>query len=212
MNTFSGSFFEFVGEVNGEEMIRNIERCGRICYKSKSANTVETAKDFIKRVVIGTGHETLIEHEKVTVIIVCDRGVTHAIVRHRLASFSQESTQYCNYAKEKFGKTLTFIEPPFLSRCSEEVKKIWINTMMEAEKNYLKLIELGLKAEQARTILPTSLKTELVVTANLREWRHIFKLRTSKKDQEQIREVFCPMLDEFKKRIPVVFDDINYNG
>ena len=139
--------------------------------------------------------------------IICDRGVTHEIVRHRIASYSQESTRYCNYCNEKFGKELTVIKPVFWEEGSEEYN-IWLESMQKMENAYNLLIEKGVKPQEARSILPNSLKTEIIVTMNLREWRHFFKLRTSVKAHPQMREVACAILDEFKNRIPVVFDDI----
>jgi thymidylate synthase (FAD) len=200
--------FEILSDVNGEAMLKNIERAGRICYKSEDAITLESATNFVNKILKG-GHESVIEHEKITVKIICDRGVSHEIVRHRIASYSQESTRYCNYSKNKFGNALAFIKP-FFWETSSEAYQIWYNTMESAEKSYLKLIEVGATPQEARSILPNSLKTEIVVTMNLREWRHFFKLRTAKAAHPQMREVACPMLDKFKTLVPVIFDDISY--
>lgn len=191
---------------NGNEILKRIERAGRVCYKSENKISEGTAKKFVES-IIKSGHESVIEHEKITVRIICDRGVSHEIVRHRIASFSQESTRYCNYSTEKFGKELTFIKPYFWKE-NDEKFKIWEKTMECIEKQYIKLIELGASPQEARSILPNSLKTEIVVTMNLREWRHFFKLRTGVRAHPQMRQVAIPILEEFKKRIPVVFDDI----
>jgi thymidylate synthase (FAD) len=133
--------------------------------------------------------------------------VSHEIVRHRIASYSQESTRYCNYSKDKFGNELTVIKPLFWEEDSEEYK-IWFNNMKMIEDSYNQLISMGAKPQEARSILPNSLKTEIVVTMNLREWRHFFKLRTSEKAHPQMREVACEMLEEFRNRIPIIFDNL----
>lgn len=196
--------------INSEEILKKIEKAGRTCYKSEDQITVDSAKEFIKK-ILGAGHESVIEHEKVTVRVICDRGVSHEIVRHRLASYSQESTRYCNYSKDKFGKEITLIDPCFWKSGSDKDKEkyaVWKESMEAAEKSYFKLIELGASAQEARSVLPNSLKTEIVMTMNLREWRHFFKLRTAQRAHPQMREIAKPLLDEFKKRIPVIFDDI----
>lgn len=197
-------------ELNENEMLKAIERAGRTCYKSENLVNEESAKKFITN-ILKLGHESVIEHEKITVRIICDRGVTHEIVRHRIASYSQESTRYCNYCNDRFGNELTFIEPCFFSSNSEEDRKnkqIWLDTMSMIEKNYNMLIENGAKPEEARAILPNSLKTEIVVTMNLRAWRHFFRLRTDKTAHPQIREISNMILDEFKEKLPTIFGDL----
>ncbi len=189
-----------------KEMLKNIERFGRVCYKSEALITDESASAFIAN-IIKRGHESVIEHEKVTVKIICDRGVTHEIVRHRIASYSQESTRYCNYAKEKFGNELTFIKPLFWEEDSEPYA-LWLSSMQQAETTYMQMIDKGVPPEQARSVLPNSLKTEIVVTMNLREWRHFFKLRTSPRAHPQMREISIPLLKEFQKMLPCLFEDI----
>ncbi|MFH1675091.1 MAG: FAD-dependent thymidylate synthase [Pseudomonadota bacterium] len=204
--------FSFEDEIDGEEILKKIEKIGRTCYKSEEKITTDSAKKFVK-VLIKSGHESVIEHEKITVRVVCDRGVSHEIVRHRIASYSQESTRYCNYGKDKFGNEITVIEPYFWQGDSESYKQkyaVWEKAMEEVQTAYLQLISLGASPQEARSVLPNSLKTELVMTMNLREWRHFFKLRTAQASHPQMREIARPMLDEFKQRIPVVFDDITY--
>ena len=191
----------------GIKELQQIERVARVCYKSEDKITEGSAEKFIG-MVLKSGHESVLEHEKLTVKFICDRGVTHEIVRHRIASYSQESTRYCNYSKDKFGNELTFIRPCFWTDDSEEYA-VWKQAMEEIEKTYVKLISLGAKPEEARSILPNSLKTEIVCTMNLREWRHFFRLRTAERAHPQIREISVALLDELKKRIPVIFDDIN---
>ena len=199
--------FEIMDDIDGAKILQKLERCGRVCYKSEDKITEGSAEKFIG-MILKSGHESVLEHEKLTVKFVCDRGVTHEIVRHRIASYSQESTRYCNYSKDKFGNELTFIRPCFWADDSEEYA-VWKQAMEEIEKTYVKLISLGAKPEEARSILPNSLKTEIVCTMNLREWRHFFKLRTAERAHPQIREISVALLDELKKRIPVIFDDIN---
>lgn len=199
-------YFEFMDEIKGDDILKRIERIGRVCYKSEDRITGDSAKKFIAN-ILKRGHESVIEHEKISVKIICDRGVTHEIVRHRIASYSQESTRYCNYSNEKFGKELTVIKPLFWTEDSDEYR-LWLNTMQVIENTYNKLVELGAEPQQARSILPNSLKTEIVVTMNLREWRHFFQLRTARNAHPQMREISCALLDEFKKKIPIIFDDI----
>lgn len=201
--------FEIMGNINSNEILKSIEAYGRVCYKSEGMITEDSATPFIRR-ILKSGHESVIEHEKITVKIICDRGVTHEIVRHRIASYSQESTRYCNYSKDKFGNELTFIKPCFWSENSQEYE-VWQEQMHIIENNYIKLISLGVPPEQARSILPNSLKTEIVVTMNLREWRHFFKLRTSKRAHPQMREIAVPLLQKMKEILPVIFEDIDLN-
>lgn len=198
--------------LDGEEVLRRIERAGRTCYKSEGKIGSGSAKEFIRK-ILAMGHESVIEHEKVTVRVICDRGVTHEIVRHRVASYSQESTRYCNYTKDKFANEITFIEPCFWKGESDKDKEkyaAWREAMEAAERSYFRLIELGASPQEARSVLPNSLKTEIVMTLNLRAWRNFFQLRTSSAAHPQMREIARPLLDEFKKRIPVIFDDITY--
>jgi len=200
--------FSIKGNVDGLLILKNLEEAGRICYKSEHLIKEDSAEKFIAN-IIARGHESVIEHEKITALIVCDRGVSHEIVRHRIASFSQESTRYCNYSKDKFGNEITFIRPYFWE---EDVEKydLWLRTMELIEKSYLELLSMGATPEQARTVLPNSLKTEIIVTMNLREWRHFFNLRTSSGSHPQMCEIARPMLDYFKQLVPAVFDDISY--
>lgn len=195
--------------VNGEEILKGIERAGRTCYKSEDKITADSARKFVAA-IIKSGHESVIEHEKITVRIICDRGVTHEIVRHRIASYSQESTRYCNYANDKFGNELTFIRP-FYWKDDPAKMGIWTTCMERIEKNYKELIRRGATPQEARAILPNSLKTEIVATMDLREWRHFLKLRTSPAAHPQMREITIPILKRFKEVVPVVFDDITYD-
>lgn len=193
-------------EIDPKKMMLTLEKAGRTCYKSEGRIGDGTAEKFIAN-IIKRGHESVLEHEKITVRFICDRGVTHEIVRHRIASYSQESTRYCNYSQDKFGNELTFIKPCFWNEDDEQYK-LWLNTMQYIEEMYNKLIASGAKPEEARSILPNSLKTEIVVTMNLREWRHFFKLRTASAAHPQIREISLALLDELKQKLPVIFGDI----
>lgn len=196
--------------INGEVILKNIERYGRTCYKSETNISEESSRAFIKR-LINLGHESVLEHEKVTVRVICDRGVSHEIVRHRIASYSQESTRYCNYSSNKFGNDVTFIAPIFWRSTSEDDReklKIWYAAMEKIEEAYHSLLLLGATPQEARSVLPNSLKTEIIMTMNLREWRHFFKVRTSPAAHPQMREIALPLLNKFKDIIPVVFDDI----
>jgi thymidylate synthase (FAD) len=180
------------------------ELAGRTCYKSEDRITEGSAKKFIG-MIVKLGHETVIEHVSASVRFVTNRGVTHELVRHRIASYSQESTRYVRYSGE-----LEFIKPVWFDDAdySEDQKKNWQDSMEQAEKFYLKALETGDKPEQAREILPNSLKTEIVVTTNLREWRHIFDLRCSPKAHPQIRALMIECLKGFAEEIPIVFDDL----
>ena len=192
--------------IDGAEMLKRIEKAGRTCYKSEDRITEESAKSFV-RMLIERGHESVLEHASITVRFVCDRGVSHEIVRHRLASYSQESTRYCNYSGDRFRNKITFIKPCFLEEGTGGYK-LWKQAMFIAEKEYFELLNLGCTPQEARSVLPNSIKTEVVMTANLREWRHFLKLRTAKAAHPQMRELTVPLLHELQERIPVVFDDI----
>ena len=197
---------EFLQEIDGEEMLRRLERIGRVCYKSEGRITDTSYRTFLSN-LLARGHESVIEHEKVSVRLICDRGVTHELVRHRIASYSQESTRYCNYSKEKFQGELTFIRP-FFWESDPEKFGVWKRAMESAERAYLALMDLGATAQEARSVLPNSLKTELVVTMDLREWRHFFRLRTSAAAHPQMRELTLPLLAAFREAVPVVFDGL----
>lgn len=192
--------------IDGAEILKRIEQAGRTCYKSEDRITAESAEAFVRKLIL-RGHESVLEHESVTVRFVCDRGISHEIVRHRIASFSQESTRYCNYSNDRFGSELTFIKPCFLEEGTVAYKQ-WILAVSFAGKEYFALLDCGCTPQEARSVLPNSLKTEVVMTTNLREWRHFLKLRTAKTAHPQMRELTVPLLYELQRRIPVVFDDI----
>ena len=222
MNIINASYK--IEKLPSREDIQLIEAAGRVCYKSEEKITDTSFVDFLERIV-RKGHESVLEHSMLTVRFICDRGVSHELVRHRLASFSQESTRYCNY-----GGDVTFILPLYLKEGRDlyfntehddgagslvqnlEVNKFgtWYNSMHSAATAYNTMLQWGASAQEARAVLPNSTKTEVVMTANLREWRHILKLRTSKAAHPQMRELMCPLLDDLKASVPVIFDDIEY--
>lgn len=200
-------FVSLEGDINTEAVMKHIEKAGRVCYKSEENITDDSAEKFIRN-ILKRGHESVIEHVSVTFKIICDRGVTHEIVRHRIASYSQESTRYCNYFQDKFGKELAFIKPCFWEDDSE-MYKIWEKSMSQIEETYFSLIENGASPQEARSVLPNSLKTEIYVTMNLREWRHFLKLRTSKAAHPQMREISIMIYNILVEKLPVLFDDID---
>lgn len=226
--------------IDGIEFLKTIERAGRVCYKSEDKITDTSCLPFVAR-LIKNGHEAMIEHApSISMKFVCDRGVSHEIVRHRLFSFAMESTRYCDYS----GEGIVFILPDWFEYCREDdfeelsglmsedkfnemlynmyeddaiwdvdegpkhPEVLWLWSMRKSEIEYQNLINLGWSPQQARSVLPNSLKTEIIVTGNLREWRHFFRLRTAKTAHPQMQEVANMALDMLKAQIPVVFDDI----
>lgn len=202
--------YEILTPINGDEILKLIELAGRTCYKSDNLITPDSAKNFVEKIA-QRGHESVIEHYNITVRFICNRGFTHELVRHRLAAYSQESTRYCNYNKDKFGSEITVIKPFEINENTKEYD-LWKEAMQNAEKSYMAMIENGSKPENARGVLPIDIKTEIVITTNLREWKHIFKLRTSKAAHPSMRELMIPLLKEFKEKIPVIFDKIEPNS
>jgi thymidylate synthase (FAD) len=188
------------------DVLERIERAGRVCYKSESKSqfTVESGEKFVKS-IIERGHESVLEHVSLGAIIICDRGVSHELVRHRLASYSQENTRYCNYSKDDFHGELTVIKPCFWYKTDKQYR-IWEEACEYAEMLYMKLIEAGATAQEARTLLPNSTKTEIAMTANIREWRHFFKLRCDKASHPQMREIACMLRDVCQDRYPALFN------
>ncbi len=200
--------------------LQHIERIGRVCYKSEGKITEdgESAKKFVK-MLIGRGHEAMLEHSTLAVRFTVDRGVSHEIVRHRIASFAQESTRYVNYSLDKFGSEVNYIDLAPGIRLDNKMKGMdgeaidavmaeWNEAMQDAERHYMKMLELGATPQIARSVLPNSTKTELIVTANYREWRNFFRLRTENAAHPQMREVAVPLLRELKEKLPVIFEDI----
>ena len=205
---------------DGIDELKHIERIGRVCYKSEDRITEdgESAKKFVK-MLIDRGHEAMIEHSSLSVRFTVDRGVSHELVRHRIASFAQESTRYVNYSLDRYGNEINVIHIEKGTTLDKKMNNMdantiaavieeWERAMEDAEKHYMKMIELGATPQIARTVLPSSTKTELVITANYREWRAFFKLRISATAHPQMREITIPLLEELKKRLPVIFDGI----
>lgn len=201
MNIIKPSY-EILTDINGLDTLKFLERIARTCYKSEDKITDNSAIGMMTNIV-ENDHTAMIEHFSITVKFICDRGVSHEIVRHRLCSFAQESTRYVNYSK----KGVTYIRPYFWKEDSDAYN-IWLNAMSEAEYSYNSLIASGATPQEARSVLPNSVKTEIIVTANLREWANIFKLRTAKAAHPQMREVMIPLFFELKDKIPVIFNNI----
>lgn len=197
---------EFITLIDGAAILKRLEQCGRVCYKSEAKITDTSAPAFVAG-IIKRGHEAVLEHCSFTVKFICDRGVSHEIVRHRLASYCQESTRYCNYSKEGFGSEITVIKPCFWPDDSDEMCE-WRSAMRLTESHYFSLLQFGATPQEARSVLPNSLKTEVVMTANIREWRHFLKLRCSPAAHPQMREVALILLEKVHTLIPVCFDDI----
>ena len=197
---------EFITPIDGAAILKRLEQCGRVCYKSEAKITDTSAPAFVAG-IIKRGHEAVLEHCSFTVKFICDRGISHEIVRHRVASYCQESTRYCNYSKEGFGSEITVIKPCFLHPYTDGFN-LWEEGCLFAEQTYFNLLECGCSPQEARSVLPNSLKTEVVMTANIREWRHFLKLRCSPAAHPQMREVALILLDKLHSLIPVCFDDI----
>lgn len=195
--------FEIMDPPSREAVLRHLELCGRVCYKSEERIGEGSAERLIAS-MLARGHESPIEHVSISVRVITDRGVSHEWVRHRIASYSQESTRYCNYAKDKFGGEITFIKPAELTEGTAEYAA-WESAMQNAEKSYFELLSLGVKPETARSVLPNSLKTEFVCTMNLREWRHFFALRTAPAAHPDMRAVACPLREKFHELLPELF-------
>lgn len=196
-----------------ESILKKIEKIGRVCYKSEEKIAEGSAEKFI-RALLTRQHESVIEHESVTVRMICDRGVTHEIVRHRIASYSQESTRYCNYAGDKFGSQITVIDLAggfqydLSDECDRAKYEVWKTAMEQAETAYFRMLELGATPQEARSVLPNSLKTEIVVTMNLRSWRNFFRLRIDSHAHPQMREVAQLLFREFQEKLPVFVSDL----
>ena len=184
--------------------LKHVEKCGRICYLSEPKDPEGSTDKFIW-MLIKNGHESPLEHGGCTFKIVTDRAISQEVVRHRLASYSQESTRYCNYANGKFSREITVIES---SGLAENEAREWLDAMEHLERTYLLMIDSGVKPEKARDVLPLCLKTELMMTANFREWRHFLKLRGSRMAHPGIRKIAKQIYEVFQRAIPVLVEDI----
>jgi len=198
----------------GLKELQHIEKIGRVCYKSEGQITEdgESAKKFIRK-LINNGHEAMLEHSSLSVLFTVDRGVTHELVRHRIMSFAQESTRYCNYSGDKFGNEITVIKPCFLEEGTMKYGT-WEQAVFDAEKAYFEMLDDGCSPQEARSVLPNSTKADITLTGNYREWRHFFKLRAcgvTGAPHPQMLEVAVPLLQEINKLIPVVFEDLAKN-
>jgi thymidylate synthase (FAD) len=209
--------FEILTPIDRSQILKAIEVAGRTCYKSEGKITDDSASKFVE-MIVGRGHLSVVEHQVVSVKFICDRGVSHELVRHRIASFSQESTRYCNYSKDKFDNQLTFIIPSWSKIEPGEGDRsdfglhshgeiLWLNAMQSSQDIYNSLIQAKWSPQEARSVLPNSLKTEIIVTANLREWREIFRQRCSPAAHPQMRELMVPLRNEFQKVLPEIFGD-----
>lgn len=214
MRLINPGFYIFEDEFDPKK-IKRVERAARLCYKSDLNDDPESfLKDKCDR-----GHTSVIEHEKITVYIVCDRGVSHEIVRHRIgASYSQESTRYCNYCKDKFGNQVTYINIPdsFMPNGTNEeyptltAKQFWLNGLRCNEEDYQTMVGYGATPQIARSLLDNALKTEIAITYNFRSWRNFFLLRTAKGAHPQMRQLAIPLLKVFQHYFPCFFGDIKY--
>lgn len=205
------SSYEILTDIDGDKVLKDIENVARTCYKSHD-HTKEGSAAKLVDTLIKSGHHAMLEFFDITVRFTCDRGVSHEIVRHRVASYAQESTRYCNYSKDKFGSELTFIEPYWFASNdlvdADNTKEKFMLELQSIEELYMSLLNKGLQPQAARAILPNCLKTELNVKMNLREWRHFFNLRCSKAAHPDLRKLTLPLLAEFKAKLPIVFDDL----
>lgn len=197
-----------VQKIDGLQIMKNLERAAKQCYRSQD-NIKEESYDHFLRNCINRGHESILEHEKVTVRIRCDVGAYKDLTRHRIASFSIESTRYCNYSKDKFGNEISFIEPCNMD--DEVIYETWKECMQNIENTYNDMAAKGALPDQLRMILPHSTAAEVVMTANIREWMHIFSLRADKHAHPSIQQFMIPLLKYFKKEMPAIFDQIQYN-
>jgi thymidylate synthase (FAD) len=200
--------YEFTSPIDGAQMLKHIERVARTCYKSedKISDDLSSAKKMIANLV-RLGHHAMIEHCSFSAKFTCDVGFYKDLTRHRLASFAIESTRWINYSGDKFGSELAFIRPVNIAEGTPEYA-LWLETMQKIEDNYMAMAKLGCKPDQLRMLLPHSTKAEVNLTANLREWRHIFELRALGHAHPSIKQLLRPMLREVAAKIPVIFDDL----
>ena len=197
-----------VEQFDGKKIMKNIERACRTCYRSEGLITEDSYKKLLNN-CINRGHESVLEHEKITVRMQCDIGVYKDLTRHRFGSFSIESTRYCNYGKDKFENEIKFINP-----CNIDEKELfneWYSSCIEIEQRYINMADAGATPDQMRMILPHSTAAEVTMTANIREWRHILDLRTKKMTHPAIRQLLIPLLLLFKKEMPELFEKIEYD-
>jgi thymidylate synthase (FAD) len=194
--------YELLTPITREELLKHLEKCGRTCYKSEDKITDESAPKFIK-MLRDRGHHAMLEFFDIQVRFIHNRGFTHEMVRHRLCSYAQESTRYCNYAGG-----LTVIEPWWKNEKSIEAYLIWEKQMKNCENSYQTLTEMySLSPQAARGVLPIDVKTEIVVKANLREWMHIFSLRCSSAAHPDMQRVMKPLQELFQIFLPEIYGE-----
>lgn len=197
-----------VEKFDGKQIMKRIERACRTCYRSEGKITEDSYKKLLKN-CLTRGHESVLEHEKITVRIYSDVGSYKDLTRHRFASFSVESTRYCSYDKDKYGNEIAFMNPVYLE--NDEMYEIWKKTMQEIENGYKKMKELGATTDMCRELLPHSTAAEYTMTANIREWKHILSLRANNHVHPSIRQVMIPLLKYFKQEMPDIFDEVPYD-
>ena len=196
--------YEILTPIHRDDILHLLELAGRTCYKSEDKCTEESAGPFVSRICNVNKHESVIEHAGMSVMFICDRGITHELVRHRLCAFSQESTRYCNYSKDRFGQEITVIKPLFFPE-SSPLYDLWFASCEAAESAYFAMLSAGASPQQARSVLPNSLKSQIIVTANLRQWAHIFRLRDSDKAHPQMVEIMRPLHQQMTRLLPELF-------
>ena len=213
----------YIQKYDGIKIMKNIEKACRTCYRSEGKITEDSYKQLLKN-CINRGHESVLEHEKITVKLICDIGVYKDITRHRIASFSIESTRYCNYSKDKFENSIKFIKPVYYTDAwqianyegqamtEEELKCFyWYKCMSDIEETYLNMAQLKCTPDEMRMILPHSTAAEVTMTANIREWKHILSLRCSKGAHPAVQQIMIPILLNFKQNMNEIFEDVQYN-
>lgn len=197
-----------VEEIDGLKIMKKIERACRTCYRSEGSISEDSYKNLLKN-CINRGHESVLEHEKVTIRMYCDIGVYKDLTRHRFASFSIESTRYCSYDKDKYGNEIKCINPSYIE--DKEIYAEWKKSMEDMEKHYMKIKELGASTDMCRLALPHSTAAEVTMTADIREWKHILELRTSNKAHPAIRQLLIPLLKYFQQEMPEIFLSVDYD-
>ena len=197
-----------VENFDGVKIMKRIERACRTCYRSEDKISEESYKNLLTN-CLNRGHESVLEHEKITVRIYSDIGTYKDLTRHRFASFSVESTRYCSYNKDKYGNEIAVVNPVYME--DKEVFETWKKAIEDMEKAYMKMKELGASTDMCREVLPHSTAAEYTMTANIREWKHILELRTTNHVHPAIRQVLIPLLLLFKEQMPEIFGDIEYD-
>lgn len=199
--------------LDGMKLLRIIEMAGRICYQSEPKDDSDEGVQKFVRGLIKRHHEAVLEHAVVSVIFTCDRGVSHELVRHRIAAYCQESSRYCSYKGQlKVIDLATGFKYDLNDPIDQKKYAVWTRHCQMSEQDYNEMIDLGAQPQEARSVLPTSTKTQVFATFNLREWRHVFNLRAlglTGPPHPQMLEVMVDLLEAFKIKIPVVFDDLH---